>query len=110
MEKCGYRDTRKCRKNQEQFDVKYFFGNTLCRGNVTELSENCICIDTKMCLPLNAKVELIIPSKAEVLNVHGKVRRVLLQMTDEISDSMSVEVLNPSSKYFNLVNSFGDKR
>jgi hypothetical protein len=110
MEKCGYIDTGKCRKKPEQFYVKYFCGNALCKGTVTEFSEHCMCINTDMCLPLNAKIELIIPSREEALSVHAQVRRVLLQMTDEISDSMSVEILNPSNKYLNLVDRFRNNR
>jgi hypothetical protein len=108
MEKCGHIDKRACKKATVNLDVRYLCGNTLCRGTVTELSENCVCINTNMCLPLNARVELIIPSKEKVLNITGQVRRVLLQMTDRESDSMSVEVINPSRQFLQLVDSFSN--
>ncbi len=103
MESCEYGGERDCKKMSAKVNARYFFGNFLSLGTVTGLSENCMCINTDMCIPLGSRIELLIPSGKDILSVPVSVRR--FNNKDSIFDTMCVEVLNPSSGYTEFVNS-----
>jgi hypothetical protein len=109
MKNCKRDEKIHCEKLSKKIDTSYFFGNALASGTVTDISEDCMCINTKTCLPLNAKIELLISSHENFLNVSAKIRRVLLMMEDSKDNSMTVEVLNPTRKYLEFVNTFRKK-
>jgi hypothetical protein len=70
---------------------------------VNEISEGCMCIETDCFIPLNSKIELMIPFKIHTLNVPVRVKGHL--HTECQHDVMNVEVLKPSREYLDFVNS-----
>lgn len=84
--------------------ANFFCGNTIFSGTVMNLSENGMFIQTRMCFPLDSRLEILIPLKEEVLKVPIKVTR--LAKTDEFYDGMGVEVLSSFQKYLEFVNCF----
>ncbi len=86
--------------------VKYFHRGSICYGLITNLSAKGMCINSGVCLPSNSSIKLLLPLKDEVLELPVKVRRVV--RTDTFYDTMGVEVLNPSEKYLQVVESFKD--
>ena len=101
MESCDYTGTRECKKINVNVGARNFFGNFLSFGTVTYLSKNCICLNTKMCLPLNSTIQLHFPSKENILHVPAKVSNY--SSAHDFHDITRVEVLNPSREYFEFV-------
>jgi hypothetical protein len=101
MEDC--RVIRGCKKIHAKLDAKYFFGNSLTLGNITDISKSCMCISSEYHLPLNSKVELFIPFEKKVLSVS-----ICVDKNESINraDIMSVYILNPSREYLELVHCF----
>jgi hypothetical protein len=62
-----------------------------------------MCIETDCFIPLNSKIELLIPVKKNVLSVQVRVKGHL--RTAYQHDVMNVEVLKPSREYLDFVNS-----
>lgn len=81
--------------------VNFFFGNSLISGKITNLSENGMFVNTKICFPLHARFEILLPIKEEVLNIPVKVSRVVKK--GDFYDTMGIEVLSQSNKYLNFV-------
>jgi hypothetical protein len=75
-------EKRRDKRIPAHIEAKFFFGNTLCSGIVTNVSECGMCIDTKMFLPFDANIELLISL---------------------FYDTMGLEVLNQSREYLKLV-------
>jgi len=82
-------------------EVKLFCGFMFFSGVITNLSENGMLINTRICLPFESRFEVLIPIKEEVLKVHCKVTRIV--NTGDLYDAMGVELLNPPKKYFEFV-------
>jgi hypothetical protein len=101
MESC--RITRDCKKVLSIIEARYFCCNSLCRATVNEISECCMCIDTDCYIPLNSKIELLIPFKIHTLYVPVRVMGHLHTVCQH--DVMCVEVLKPSRQYLDFVNS-----
>jgi hypothetical protein len=62
-----------------------------------------MCIDTDCYIPLNSKIELLIPFKIHTLYVPVRVMGHLHTVCQH--DVMCVEVLKPSRQYLDFVNS-----
>jgi hypothetical protein len=101
MESC--RIIRDCKKVLLRIDARYFCCNSLCKASVNEISECCMCIETDCFIPLNSRIELLIPVKKNVLSVPSRVKGHL--RTENKHDVMSIEVLKPSRQYVDFVNS-----
>jgi len=83
-------------------DVKFFCGNSIYSGTVTNLSENGLFIDTTMCLPFDSKLEILIVVEGEILKVPVKVSRIA--KTDDYYHGMGVELLDSSPNYLEFIN------
>jgi hypothetical protein len=94
---CKLKGERDCRKTSLKVDAKYFWSSLLALGNVTDISKSCMCISTRYCVPLNSIFKLFLPFKSKILNIHVRVEG--FEQANNNSDTMSVEVLNPSSEY-----------
>ncbi len=87
--------------------LRFPCADTSCSGIVSDLSENGMFINTKICFPIQLKFELLIPLKNEILNVPVKIARIV--KTDDVYDGMGVEMTDLSKEYlkylikFNLV-------
>jgi hypothetical protein len=104
MASCENVEERDCKKIFSCLSAKYFYGNTLCSGNVTDFSESCICINTHFCFPLNTKFDMLLPLKEEVLTLPVKVQR--LDKENGAYNIMCVEVLKQSKTYLEFAKSF----
>jgi desulfoferrodoxin (superoxide reductase-like protein) len=82
--------------------VNFSIGNEIHSGTLTNLSKNGMFINTQNCLPPKSKFDILIPSDEGVMSVSVKVRRLLKVSNDY--DGMGVELLNPSSQYFEFFN------
>lgn len=102
MDNCWFIGGRDCKKTSSKIEVRYFWGNVLALGNITDISSNCMCINTKFSFPLNSRIELLIPFKKNVLTILARVSRY--KHTDSLYDSMYVEVLNQNKDYLELLN------
>lgn len=69
MNNCLQAAVAECRKSPTDFSVRYFFGNTLCSGAVKNISEQCICLHSKVCFALNMKVDLFLPLEEGILKM-----------------------------------------
>jgi hypothetical protein len=102
MARC--RDFRDCKKAPVGIDVIFFCCNSLYSGTVKAFSENCICLNTKFCFPSNSMFELLVPFQRKVMDIHVRVSK--FANINNLLDTMSVEVLNPSKEYTDFVESF----
>jgi hypothetical protein len=71
---CECKEERSCKKISSKVVARYFWGKTLALGNITNISPNCICINTLYCFPLDSRIELLIPFKRNVLEILAIVR------------------------------------
>lgn len=78
--------------------VKFFFGSTLCRGTITNISKEGMHIKTDVCLPSGSEVDLLIRLKEGSLCVPVKFSRVGSSFT-----AAGAEVINPSREYLAFV-------
>jgi hypothetical protein len=101
MKDCGFADGRDCKGTEMSIGARYFFGNFAMFGSVINISENCICISTKMCVPLNSIIQIIISSKKEIFNIPVKVDKYFKK--DNRYDIMKVNLLNVSKEYVELL-------
>jgi hypothetical protein len=98
------RDIRDCKKVLASIDVIFFCCNSLYSATVKTISENCICLNTKFCFPLNSMVELLVPFQRKVMDI--PVRVSSFAHINTLLDTMSVEVLSPCKEYTDFVESF----
>jgi len=85
-------------------EARTFFGDINYFGLVTNVSDHHICIKTKICLPLNSKIQLFIPSHKKILNISGEVGDY--SRTDSCFNTLRVRVLNPTREYFEYIRTF----
>lgn len=104
MENCEYIGERGCGKVHAKVDAQYFAGNILSLGTITETSSICMCISTKFMIPVNSRIELLIPFKRNILTVPVKVNSY--SHRDSLHEIMSVEILEPTSEFLEFVKSF----
>ncbi len=105
MGSCEYVNEQACKQTSLKINARYFFGNTLALGDITNITDCCICISTKYCIPLNSIIKLFVPYKTNVLDIPVRVSRYLNR--DSLHDVMCVDVLNPSKEYTDFAGSFG---
>jgi hypothetical protein len=103
MECCKHSGTSECRKIRVNLNARYFFGNLLSLGDVLNITEDCMCINTRMVLPINSVIELLIPSKKDIMSV--PVRVCKFDGLESSYSTMSVEILKPSEQYLEFVGS-----
>ncbi len=83
--------------------VRFKCCNTDCYGTVTNISKNGMLIRTEdMCFPCNSKFDVFI-IREDVQKISVKVRHLTKSITSY--DRIGVEVINPSQKYLELVDS-----
>lgn len=91
-----------------EITVRFYCYNHDYSGTVTNLSENGMYICTNnMCFPFDSEFKIVIPIKAEMLNIPVKVRRIT--KTSDRYDGIGVEVLSPPQKYLDFVSNIRSK-
>jgi hypothetical protein len=101
MKDCEITEERGCKETEVSIDARYFYGRILAFGAVKNLSESCMCINTKYCVPLNSVMQIIIRSKKENFSVPVRVCKYFKK--NGRYDTISVNVLNASNEYVELV-------
>lgn len=84
-------------------EAKFFYGNAISSGEITNLSESGIFINTKLCFPFESRFEIFIPLDGEVLKILVSVSRII--KTDDFYDGMGVELLERPRNYLEFVRS-----
>ena len=82
--------------------IKFYSGTSLHSGIIMNLSEKGLLINTKMTLPLQSKLEILIPLKEEILKVQAMIKNI--RKAGKIYNGIGVELLNPTKNYFKLIN------
>jgi len=104
MEDCGFRREEYCNKISLKVDARFFWANMIALGDVTGISKNCICINTRFCFPLDSLIKLFLPFKRKVVDLSVRVDR--LKRKNSLHETMCVKVLNPSKEYLDFVYDF----
>jgi hypothetical protein len=94
---CEGTGERGCKNISSSQNAKYFYGNSLCRGIVINLSKNCLCINTMICFPLNTRFVLFLLLKGEMLKLPVEVKR--LDKENGFYNIMGVKLLYPPQNY-----------
>jgi len=84
------------------FKVRYFCGDTAWNGNVTDLSENGMFIDTTIDFPFDSNFELVLPINDEVMKISAVIKRMVKDKG--VYKGMGVELVDPPENYLQLVN------
>lgn len=105
MKDCEFKGKKYCKRLSAKLDTKCSWGSLLNLGQVTDMSQSCMCIKTNYCIPLASMIHLYLRFRRKGLYIPVRVRG--FSDTDSRYDTMSVEVLNPSEEYLGILNSFG---
>ena len=84
------------------FKVRYFCGDMACNGNVTNLSENGMFIDTTIDFPFDSNFEIVLPLDDEVMKISAIIKRMVKNKGSY--EGMGVEIVNSSENYLQFVN------
>jgi hypothetical protein len=103
MEPCGLTGETGCKKIRMDVDIRYYPDSVLHLGTTEGVSKNCMCVNTRMHFPLNSKIKIVVPFNKDSLNVPVSVNNFL--RTNDLNDTMSVEVANPTKEYLEFVDS-----
>lgn len=85
----------------KKLSVRFPCCDSFSSGTVTNLSEEGMFINTDKCFPTQAKFEILIPFKKEILNV--PVKLVRLAKMGKMYNGMGVKLLNLPEKYLEFV-------
>jgi Tfp pilus assembly protein PilZ len=72
-------------------------------GLLTNISEKGMFISTPICFPLDSRLNMLINSNKEILNIPVRVR--WMRKSTDMYDGIGVEVLELTNKYLNFVRS-----
>jgi hypothetical protein len=90
-----------------KLQARFFLGNTVYAGNITNLSEKGMFISTDVSLPLNYRLEVLVRLKGNVLKIPARIRRSVQSDNHLLLDSghgMGVELTNFPRAYLQYVN------
>lgn len=85
----------------DNIETRYFCGNTMYTGTITNLSENGMFINTMICFPFESQFEVFVRSTNGMLKVPVRVNRIV--KTEDVYNGMGVEVINPPVGYLELL-------
>ena len=94
-------DKRAFERVSVNIEAKFFYGNAIYTGEITNLSENGIFISARLCFHFESRFEILIPVNEEVLKVPVKVSRII--KTDDFCDGMGLELLERPKNYLEFV-------
>ncbi len=89
-----------------KLEARFFWGNTVYPGVVTNLSEKGMFVNTKACLPVNSVFAIALLADGKVLTLPANVKRSVKR--DDFNDwdnknGMGVELLNSYPNYSEFV-------
>ncbi|MBI4698593.1 MAG: PilZ domain-containing protein [Nitrospirae bacterium] len=95
-------DKRAVDRIQKNMFIKFFSGNSTHSGIILNLSEKGMFISTKVALPMEPRVEILIPLKEEILKVNGTIKNIV--KAGKIYNGIGVELSNPANSYLQFIN------
>ncbi|MBI5739656.1 MAG: PilZ domain-containing protein [Nitrospirae bacterium] len=81
--------------------IKLCLDNDINTGTLVNLSRSGMLINTKVCFPLKSQFDILLPSGDDILKIPVKVSRLLKK--GNAYDGIGVELLDPSSRYFEFL-------
>jgi hypothetical protein len=81
--------------------ARFFYGNMFYTATITNLSEGGMFIHTRMNLPLNSALVVIMREHNLAMNINARVKRTSLQKG--LLRGIGVELVRPSSHYLDYV-------
>ena len=91
-----------------KLQARFFMGNTVYAGTITNLSEKGMFISTDVRLPLDYRLEVLVWLKGNVLKIPATIRRSVKSDNHLLIDSghgMGVELTSSHQEYLQYVNS-----
>ena len=88
-----------------KLQARLVYGNLFYASSVTNFSEKGVYISAKMNFNVNAVFVLVLLISNKIVNVLGKVKRVVKSdnLQESISSGMGVELINPPVQYLEFV-------
>ncbi len=108
MKNCIFSKDVNCRKIHSQVDVNYFWGKRIALGKIIGISSGCMCIHTEYCIPLDSRIELLVPFKGKIITLFARVSGY--SQTAFLYDTMHVTVLNASHEVTEFMNSIEKRK
>ena len=96
---CTFKQVKDCRKTHSKAVVNFRSGALFYSGKATDISENCMCIDTHIRLPEHTLLKLLCRDK-KTLDIEV---RVIETHRNSGSYKTSVEVINPTLDFIYMV-------
>lgn len=96
------REQRAFERKSINLEARFFYGNSLPSCTIKNISEGGMCIVSDICHFLNSRIEVFIPLEKKVMSVPVKIIR--MEEEDDYN-VLGVEVLNPTGKYLEFVDS-----
>jgi len=91
-----------CKQTSLRINAIHFFGKTIVLGNITSITDRCMCISTQYCVPVGSSINLLISYRKNLLVVPGTVARYLDR--EGADEAMCVEVCKSSTEYLEFFN------
>lgn len=85
--------------------VRFFFGNTFCSGNISNISEEGLCVDTDICFPQGSIIDLIVLLKEKTLTITVAVNWLRDNKKGRYFTTMGTEVLDRTAEFSEIVTS-----
>lgn len=100
IEQMSNREKRAFRRIPVNIDARFFHGNIFYSGNLRNLSDKGMLIDTRRHLPLNSMFVVLIREENDLLNMVVKVKWI---SRDTTSPGMGVEIVTLSPRYLDFI-------
>jgi hypothetical protein len=88
---------------KSDFNIRFFYGNTVCCGTASNLSVEGMFIHTKTCYPVDSIFDVLFLVDGKILKIPVKVKGLL--KTDDFYNAMAVEILSLQRNYLDLIDS-----
>lgn len=89
--------------NKSDFNIRFFYANTVCCGTACNLSVEGMFIHTKTCYPVDSMFDVLFLVDEKILKIPVKVKGLL--KTDNFYNAMAVEIMSLQRNYLDLIDS-----
>ena len=90
-------------ENKSDFNIRFFYGNSVCCGTASNLSAGSMIIHTKTCYPVDSIFDVLFLVDETILRIPVKVKDLL--KTDDFYNAMAVEIMSLQKNYLDLIDS-----
>ncbi len=90
-------------ENKSDFNIRFFYGNSVCCGTASNLSAGGMIIHTKTCYPVDSIFDVLFLVDGKIMTIPVKVKGLL--KTDYFYNAMAVEIMSLQRGYLDLVDS-----